>query len=80
MAYIDYHKAFDSVPHSWLVRVFEIYKIDSLVINSLQHLMKKWTTTLRVTVKTIRSLATRSASDEEYIKGIVLARYGSVLH
>ena len=49
--YIDYHKAFDSVPHSWLRHVLQIYKIDSLIINSLQQLMKKWKTTLKVNAK-----------------------------
>ena len=51
IVYIDYRKAFDSVPHSWLIRVLEIYKIDPLIINSLQQLMKKWTPTLQVKVK-----------------------------
>jgi hypothetical protein len=46
--YIDYRKAFDSMPHSWLKFVLEIYKIDPLIINSLQQLMKMWTTTLQV--------------------------------
>jgi hypothetical protein len=43
IAYIDYRKALDSVPHSWLIRVLEIYKIDTVIIDSLQHMMKKWT-------------------------------------
>jgi len=51
IVYIDYHKAFDSVPHSWLICVSEIYKIDTLIINSLQQLMMKWTTTLQVKAK-----------------------------
>jgi hypothetical protein len=51
IAYIDYRKAFDSVPHSWLIRVLEVYKIDPMIINSLKQLMKKWTTTLQVKLK-----------------------------
>jgi hypothetical protein len=51
IVYIDYHKASDSVSHSWLIGVLEIYKIDPMRINSLQPLMKKWTTTLQVKVK-----------------------------
>jgi hypothetical protein len=34
-----------------LIRLLEIYKIDPLIINSLQQLMKKWTTTLQVKAK-----------------------------
>jgi hypothetical protein len=51
IAYIEYRKAFDSVPHSWLIRILEIYNIDPVIIDSLQQLMKKWTTTLHVRVK-----------------------------
>ena len=42
--------------------------------------MKKWTTTLQVKVKNIELWVTRSVYNEEYIKGIVLARYGFALH
>jgi hypothetical protein len=81
IAYIDYRKAFDSVPHGWLVRVLEIYKTDPLIINSLQQSMKKWTTTLQVKVNNnqVTSDPIRSTY-EEYIKGTVLARYGSASH
>jgi hypothetical protein len=51
IAYIDYRKVFDSVPYSWLICVLEIYKTDPVIIDSLQQLMKKWTTTLQVRVK-----------------------------
>jgi len=51
IAYIGYRKTFDLVPHSWLIRVLEIYKIYPLIINSLQKLMKNWTTTLQVKAK-----------------------------
>jgi len=50
IAYIDYRKAFDLVPHSWLICLLEIYEMDPMIINSLQQLMK-WTTTLQVKLK-----------------------------
>lgn len=48
IAWIDYKKAFDSVPHSWLLKVMEIYKIDPSLINVLKSLMQTWRTSLTV--------------------------------
>ena len=45
-AYIDYQKAFDSVPHSWLVEVLQIYKIEEHISQFLAHIMTKWQTKL----------------------------------
>jgi len=73
IVYIDYCKAFDSVPHSWFICILEIYKIDPLIINSLQQLMKKWTTALQVKAQTIRLRVTRSPFNEDYTKRTVLA-------
>lgn len=39
IAWIDYKKAFDSVPHSWLLRVLDIYKINQAVKMCLHQLM-----------------------------------------
>ena len=80
IAYIDYRKAFDSVPHSWLIHVLQIYKIDPQIINSLQQLMKKWTTTLHVKVKNHRIMSDPIRIQRDYIKGTILARYGFALH
>lgn len=44
--YIDYKKAFDSVPHDWLVKVLQVYKIHPKVIGLLTALMKSWKTAL----------------------------------
>ncbi|XP_026331520.1 uncharacterized protein LOC113238883 [Hyposmocoma kahamanoa] len=44
--WIDYRKAFDSVPHSWRSRVFELYKIDSAVRHFLGQCMGDWRTIL----------------------------------
>jgi hypothetical protein len=51
LAWIDYQKAFDSVPHSWLLEVLKIYKIDIKIYNFLKHCMNLWTTNLQLTMK-----------------------------
>lgn len=48
VAWIDYQKAFDSVPHSWLMEILKIYKINEQTIDLLRHLMGSWRTTLLV--------------------------------
>ncbi|KAJ0173873.1 hypothetical protein K1T71_011022 [Dendrolimus kikuchii] len=48
ISYIDYKKAFDSVPHSWLTQVLEIYKINPAIINFLKTIMNNWKTSLRL--------------------------------
>lgn len=50
--YIDYRKAFDSIPHSWLLRVLNIYKVDPKIISFLQTLMKSWRTRISIKTKT----------------------------
>lgn len=50
VAWIDYQKAFDSVPHSWLIECLKLYKIDPKIINILSTCMKNWRTQLRVTL------------------------------
>lgn len=47
-SYIDYQKAFDSVPHSWLIHVLKIYKVDNSLIQFLQYAMNNWTTKLNL--------------------------------
>jgi hypothetical protein len=46
MAYIDYSKAFDSVPHKWLLKVLEVYKVCPKIQNTLNILMTTWKTKL----------------------------------
>ena len=57
IAYIDYRKAFDLVPHTWLIDILQVYKIDQNIINSLQELSKKWTITLQDIVKNYRIMS-----------------------
>lgn len=46
MAWVDYQKAFDSVPHSWIIETLKIYKFSDTLVNFLQTTMKDWNTTI----------------------------------
>jgi len=50
ICYLDYQKAFDSVPHSWLQEILEIYKINSIFVNFLRHTMYNWNTNLNLNI------------------------------
>lgn len=45
-AFIDYQKAFDCIPHSWLQHVLRIYKIHPKIICCLNELTRTWKTQL----------------------------------
>ncbi|XP_030752746.1 uncharacterized protein LOC115879866 [Sitophilus oryzae] len=47
MGYIDYQKAFDSIPHSWLLQVLEIYNVDPKICRFFKT-MPSWTTSLNL--------------------------------
>ena len=40
MAWIDYEKAYDMVPHSWIINSLKMYKISDEVINFIDKTMK----------------------------------------
>ena len=42
MAWIDYKKAYDMVPHSWIINSLKMYKISHEVINFIDKTMKTW--------------------------------------
>jgi hypothetical protein len=48
IAFTDDGKAFDSVAHSWLIKVREIYKIHPTVPKFVLQLVGMWSTTLLV--------------------------------
>ena len=42
MAWIDYKRAYDMVPQSWILRCLKMYKISHEVINFIEQTMKTW--------------------------------------
>lgn len=50
IAWVDYQKAFDSVPHTWIERILRLYKVDPTTINFITASMRSWRTSLNVCV------------------------------
>ena len=46
MAWIDYKKAYDMVPHSWILECLEALGIDETIRKLLENSMKKWSVEL----------------------------------
>ena len=44
MMWFDYRKAFDSVPHSWIIKALQLAKAPEKVLNAILRLMELWTT------------------------------------
>ena len=42
--WLDHKKAFDSVPHSWIIEALKLAGIPSVVIRNIEMLMRKWRT------------------------------------
>lgn len=63
VAWIDYQKAYDSIPHSWLLHILKIYKIDPNIIQFFEHTMKNWATKLTLNISN-----TKIETDNVYIK------------
>ena len=45
-AWIDYRKAFDSVPHDWILKTLDLYKVSPVISQFLTNAMKQWETRL----------------------------------
>ena len=45
-AWIDYKKAYDSVPHDWIIESLKVHKFDNTIINFIESTMKNWSTSL----------------------------------
>jgi len=48
-AWIDYKKAFDSVPHSWILKCMKLYKVHPIITHFIESSMSKWKTNMILT-------------------------------
>ena len=44
--WLDYQKAFDSVPHSWIIKAYELAKVPTVIIKAIEQLSHQWETIL----------------------------------
>ena len=42
MAWVDYQKNYDSVPHSWLIQCIQLHKISPVLCRFLLSVMQGW--------------------------------------
>ena len=49
MMWFDYKKAFDSVPHNWILKALELAHVPMKIINTIKGLMSTWATKLHLT-------------------------------
>jgi hypothetical protein len=48
MAWIDYQKAFDRVPPSWIIKSLELIGINNKIISFTKKIMSHWRTWMRL--------------------------------
>jgi hypothetical protein len=51
IAWIDYKKAFDSIPHSWVEKSIELVGVNSKIVTFCKLSMEKWYTMLQLKTK-----------------------------
>lgn len=57
--FIDYKKAFDMVPHDWLINTLTTYRINPVIVHFLKTIMNKWCTTIHITTN-VKTVITRT--------------------
>ena len=56
MCWIDYRKAYDMVPHSWIIECLDLFKVAKNVTNLLTETMEKWCVELTSNGKLLREV------------------------
>ena len=48
MSWIDYRKAYDSVPHSWILKTLQMYRFNEKLFKFMETSMRNWKTTMKL--------------------------------
>ena len=64
--WIDYQKAYDSIPHSWLIAMMRLYKIDDKTIKFIIKSMPSWRTKIHLP----HSKGCLTTEDISFLRGI----------
>lgn len=56
MAWLDYRKAYDMVPHPWILKMLEISKVAGNITSFLSNTMKHWKSTLSCNGSTLGTI------------------------
>ena len=46
--WLDYRKAFDSVPHTWIIECLKLAKVHPVLVRAIEMLMRNWSTKLQL--------------------------------
>ena len=56
MAWIDYQKAYDSVPHSWILESLKLYNVNTQIVQFIRKSMDQWKTQLTCAGQTLEDV------------------------
>ena len=54
MTWIDYRKAYDSVPYSWILKTLQMYRFNDKLIKFMRASMSNWKTTIWVWLQDLK--------------------------
>ena len=76
MMWFDYRKAFDSVPHSWIIKALHLAKVPEKVLNAILRLIELWATNVNLFAEGT-NIETESIN---YLTGVLQGLYCQLTH